>query len=499
MATRDTATETLRSELSRDRTLPRGSSGNCLLEDEVIDFAGGRVLDPLERARMDAHVDACDICFQLVEHWLRETGSGVQLSSSFESPACVTTFRRGSVVGGRYRIERFVARGGMGEVYEATDMMLGETVALKTVVSSAADSPRAARKLFDEVQLARRIQHPNVCRIHDLHAHEGTRAPKEIVHFLTMEFIRGERLGDDVRRRGPFPLARAVSVARQILLGLQAAHTAHVLHLDLKTDNVMLRRDTSEPEAVIMDFGLSRAFDSEARLRTSEQGQIVGSLAYMAPEQIECSPTLGKEADIYAFGVVLFELLTGQLPFQAESALAMLRKRLNERPSAPSRARPGLSSTLDGFVLKCLNHDPSSRYPDVESALAALDIAVAPGSGAPRRRRATWIGALSIAALGLAAAGWQVQQKKAKPGAANTESVSPSLPQPRPPPAASEAPRGESRGIEQDLPSANVSVPEKKKAAAPRSKIEKNAPENAPPPPAPAKPTLPGAPDQLSW
>jgi serine/threonine protein kinase len=398
-------------------TLQSAGQGGCLSEDEVLAFAEGSVLDPAQRTRIDQHMDTCPACLELISSVARESQSsfGQGPASYAASPPHATTFVPGALVSGRFRIERFVARGGMGEVYEAQDRKLNERVALKTVVCTAEDSPRAVRKLLDEVQLARRIQHPNVCRIHELHEHapRGGGAP---LQFLSMEFIDGERLGDYVRKRGRLPLDEAVALAQQLLAGLQAAHAAHVLHLDFKTDNVMLRRGRRPVEPVIMDFGLSRAFDSDARSRTSEQRQLAGSLAYMSPEQVQCRERLGPEADIYAFGVVFFEMLTGRLPFEGDSPVALMMKRLRERPPPPSRIVPEVTSSLDTFVLKCMSRDRRTRYRDIASVSSALEAAT---SGARGER---WSGvvvagvALALAFSGFASAiAWRVGSRQASP------------------------------------------------------------------------------------
>lgn len=375
----------------------------CLDEDEVLAFTQGGVLSSEQQTRIDTHVDSCEQCFALVTQFAHTSSPALDFDSDdveLVVRAMATMFQPGAVLAGRYRIVRFIARGGMGEVYEATDRILGESVAMKTVISSSAGCASAVRKLFDEVQLARRVQHPHVCRIHELHEHRTVEG--ELVHFLTMEFIRGERLAERLRRSGPLPVATAVSLARQILSGLQAAHSAHVLHLDLKTDNIMLRGDDAgEPDAVIMDFGLSRAFDEELRLRTSEQRQLVGSLAYMSPEQVECRPTLGPESDIYSFGVVLFELLTGRLPFAGDTPLAVMMSRLKQRPQVPSKLRPGLPPGLDGFVLRCLSREVQDRYRDVASALVGLERAVAGPS--PRRSGVARLGGAAAAVVGAGA------------------------------------------------------------------------------------------------
>jgi protein kinase-like protein len=367
-----------------------GSSSECLTDDEVVAFLAGGISNRLLQ-RVDGHIDGCSHCFDLVRAATPDA-EVMEGSQRFGGLA----LRVGSLVGGRYRIRRFVDRGGMGEVYEALDLKLNERVALKTVLCSVGDSAHAVRKLFAEVQLARRIAHRHVCRIYELHEHPDPNAEGGPVHFLTMEFIDGEKLSKHLAG-GPLPLAEAQAIARQLLLGLDAAHEAGVLHLDFKSDNVMLRAGSAAPDAIVMDFGLARALDTQSRLRTSELKQIAGSVAYMAPEQVECQPVLGEAADIYAFGVVLFEMLTGHLPFEGQSPAAVMLKRLKYPPPVPSSLRAEIPKALDEFVLGCLSRDPRRRYSDASQALAALDaISLAPS---PPRRAGALIARVAAVAL----------------------------------------------------------------------------------------------------
>jgi serine/threonine protein kinase len=369
------------------------SGSDCLTDDEVLAFlAGGMSRRMVEQ--IDAHIDTCSHCFDLVSAATPD-GEIVAVQEGSQRFGGLA-LRVGSTVAGRYRVRRFVDRGGMGEVYEAIDLKLNERVALKTVLCSVGDSAHAVRKLFAEVQLARRIAHRHVCRIYELHEHAEPHTGAAPVHFLTMEFIEGEKLGKHLSQ-GPLPLAEAQAIARQLLLGLEAAHEAGVLHLDFKSDNVMLRSGSAMPDAIVMDFGLARALDTQSRLRASELGQIAGSVAYMAPEQVECQPVLGEAADIYAFGVVMFEMLTGQLPFDGQSPAVVMLKRLKCPPPVPSSLRGEIPRALDEFVLTCLNRDPRRRYANASQALAALErISLTP---APQRRPRKLVLGASLAGL----------------------------------------------------------------------------------------------------
>jgi hypothetical protein len=364
------------------------------VDDEVLEYIGGQRSEE-ELARMDAHLDACKVCRDLMHHVLQgmaQSWHGEQRDPGDAS----TTFVAGNVVNSRYLIRSFVGRGGMGEVYEAFDRLMDRRIALKTMLCTAADRPRAARRFKEEVRNAQRVGHPHVCRINDLQEHqEGAFGPP--LPFFTMEYIDGERLGNRLLE-GPLSLDEARVIALQLLDGLRAAHQRGVLHLDFKSDNVMLRRETAEPDAVIMDFGLSRVLGNESKLRTSDRRQFAGTLPYMSVEQLECREDLGPPTDIYAFGVVLYEMLTRALPFEGDALGAVLLKQLNERPKPPSRRVPGLVPALDRFVLKCLSNNPGLRYQDAGQALLALE-AIGPWFRTPGSRARLWMWAAPVAVV----------------------------------------------------------------------------------------------------
>ncbi len=343
-----------------------GSAESCLSENVILSFMYGQASEA-ERVQVEAHLDQCTACAELV--FAATEHKQAPLSSRQQSwPAA---FAEGDVLSDRFTIWRFIARGGMGEVYEAFDRKVPERVALKTVLSTLSDNYQAVRHLCEEVKLARRVAHRHVCRIHELHEHREEAPSRAVVHFLAMEFVDGETLQARLAR-GPLPAKTAGHIARQLLQGLGAAHAAGVLHLDFKSQNVMLRAGVSPAEAVIMDFSLSRALEAETRRDHSER-HIVGSPGYMSPEQLGCRTALGPASDVYSFGVVLFEMLTGRLPFHRERAASMMALQLDRPPPLPSQVLPGLTRAFDSFVATCLARDPADRFPDASSALAALD------------------------------------------------------------------------------------------------------------------------------
>ncbi len=368
------------SSLPLASTVELGSA--CLSDDAILQYRQGE-LTLAQLDGVDRHLDHCARCRELVELVIAEDAP--------DSSRPVMMFQRGFVVAQRYEIEQFVGKGGMGEVYAATDQMTGRRVALKTVLCTATDDLRAVRKLLDEVVNAQRVAHPHVFKIYDLHEHRDELRGR--IPFFTMELIDGQSLRARLKREGVLPLAEARILARQLLAGLSAAHAKGVLHLDFKVDNVMLRNPGGE--AVIMDFGLSRASDMQSRQRTSERLQGAGTLPYMSLEQLECRPDLGPASDVYSFGVVLYEVLAGRLPFAAPSFRAILHAQLRERPPPLSQFAP-VSPELEAFVLKCLARAPEERFADAAQALTALE--QLPSWERGPRQRARWLGAAAVLA-----------------------------------------------------------------------------------------------------
>ncbi|MBL9019543.1 MAG: protein kinase, partial [Myxococcales bacterium] len=259
-----------------------------------------------------------------------------------------------SVIGERYEILGLLGAGGMGRVYRAYDRSLEETVALKLLRRELVDHGGIER-FRQEVKLARRVTSTHVVRTFDLGQHGDE-------YFLTMEYIDGRSLAqllDD----GPVPVDEVVRIARGVAAGIAAAHATGVLHRDLKPDNVLVARTG---RIVITDFGIAHA--STSPIRTGEE--LVGTPAYMAPEQLESGAEIGPRADIYAFGAILFELLTGRRPFVGEGFQVALA-RLHQAPPDPRSLRP-VPDALAELALRCLARAPADRFADGESLAAAL-------------------------------------------------------------------------------------------------------------------------------
>jgi tRNA A-37 threonylcarbamoyl transferase component Bud32 len=312
-------------------------------------------------------------------------------------------FNPGDLIAQRYEVEGFLARGGMGEVYRVHDRELGESVALKTILPKALNDPTTLDRFRREIQIARRVSHRNVCRIFDLGRHPT--GDGDDVVFLTMELLQGVSLRARLADGGLSP-GDAMEVVRQLCDGLSAAHGQGIIHRDLKPSNIFLVPEEHGDRVVIADFGLARRESlGDEDLTVTRTGELLGTPAYMAPEQME-----GLEAttasDIYALGLVIYELLTGARPFEGSSAFQMALNKMREKPSGPSSLVRGVPAHWDDVVLRCLETDPADRFERVEEIAVALSDERALGRAvnpANRRRMGYVVAAgMLLAAVSLA-------------------------------------------------------------------------------------------------
>ncbi|MFF2653920.1 protein kinase [Streptomyces sp. NPDC058045] len=274
---------------------------------------------------------------------------------------------RDEVLGGRYRLVRQIGEGGMGQVWEAQDETLGRPVALKEISLLAGGGSRGEEsraRFLREARITARLQHPNIVTIHDL---GETGAGDAQVPFLVMELVRGEGL-DRMLRRGAVTLADAVRWGAQIGDALAEAHDAGILHRDIKPSNVLI---TPTGIVKVLDFGVARAADPGATAdRLTQTGFIVGTPPYMAPEQARGFPE--PRSDLYGLGCLLFELITGRLPFRAPDTVGYLSAHLTQEPPAPSSVSPGIPAAWDALLLALLDKDPAQRPPDAAGLSRAL-------------------------------------------------------------------------------------------------------------------------------
>jgi len=305
-------------------------------------------------------------------------------------PYALHRYAPNEVLAGRYRIIRVAGEGGMGVVYEAEDLELHERVALKTLHAPHQARESEIARLRREVQLARRVTHPNVCRIYDAGRHDQ-------VVFVTMELLEGETLSRHIASKRRLDKSETIAILRQLCAGLQAAHDAGVIHRDFKSGNVMLVPRGSDMRAVITDFGLARTTELDAQV--SHRSAIIGTPAYMAPEQIR-GDDLTPAVDVYALGVVAFEMITGEVPF-ADASVPSLVRRLQEPAPTPRRIVSDLDQHLESVIVRCLERDPRDRF------VSPADVAKALDEGVPiarKTKRWLWIAAAAAIALAIAAA-----------------------------------------------------------------------------------------------
>ena len=265
-------------------------------------------------------------------------------------------FEPGTRLGTRYRIVGLLGRGGMGEVYRADDLELGQSVALKFLPPGVSEDPREVARFRGEVRIARQIAHPNVCRVYDIGESDG--------HvFLSMEYIDGEDLASVLRRMGRPTEDKAVEIARQVCLGLAAAHESGMLHRDLKPANIMI---DGRGRARITDFGLAGL-----AVELANSGQIAGTPAYMAPEQL-ADGTVSVRSDLYSLGLVLYELFTGRRAFDAKSAAELREQQDSGSITSPSAHARGITPAVERLIMHCLERDAEQRPPSAYAVLGAL-------------------------------------------------------------------------------------------------------------------------------
>lgn len=264
-------------------------------------------------------------------------------------------FVPGTMLGQRYRIAGRLGKGGMGEVYRADDLKLGQSVAMKFLPEELSQDQAALTRLINEVKIARQVSHPNVCRVYDIGEMDG-------LHFISMEFVDGEDLGTLLRRIGRLPHDKAVQLAKQICSGMQAAHEKGVLHRDLKPGNVMV---DGRGSVRIMDFGLAGHADD-----LKKSASRAGTPAYMAPEQLH-GKGVTTRSDIYSLGLVLYEMFTGKPAYRPHSMSELTA--LHERPLASPRTLvPEIPESVDAAVMRCIEREPAARHGSALQVAAAL-------------------------------------------------------------------------------------------------------------------------------
>jgi len=302
-------------------------------------------------------------------------------SETASVPHSLTATQRGAEPAGipaRFRILSEIGCGGMGIVYKARDLETDEIVALKLLKPEVASDPKMREELRQEVCLARKVTHKNVCRIHELY-----RSPASC--FISMEFIGGETLLSRLRRGAALSVNESIGIARQICAGLREAHAHGIVHRDLKPANIMI---DSSGVVKIMDFGIARHSQENDHSTTT----IAGTPEYMAPEQIELK-AMGPRTDIYALGLLLYEMVTGAQAFTGETTIGIAVKQLHDSPKRPSEIMASIPPGLEAIILKCLRKNSESRFQSVDELEAAL---AKPASASTSAARTVALPAISV-------------------------------------------------------------------------------------------------------
>jgi tetratricopeptide (TPR) repeat protein/predicted Ser/Thr protein kinase len=294
-------------------------------------------------------------------------GWSVPAADGIVSSTALVQLTPGTSIGTRYEIVRLLGQGGMGAVYEAHDKELERQVAIKVIRADMASNPEILRRFKQELILARQITHKNVIRIFDLGQADG-------IKFITMEYIEGENLQAVLRRKKKLDPAEAANILAQVCRALEAAHNEGVIHRDLKPQNIMLDKTG---RAYVMDFGIARSMLSAGMTQT---GALIGTPDYMSPEQAK-GQTLDARSDLFSIGIIFYEMLSGQVPFDADTTMAKLWKRTNEPARPLDELDKSIPKPLSDIVRKCLEIDPQKRFVSAGELLHQIEIWQGPGAG----------------------------------------------------------------------------------------------------------------------
>ncbi|MGZ4833814.1 MAG: protein kinase domain-containing protein, partial [Terriglobales bacterium] len=273
--------------------------------------------------------------------------------------------------GPRYRIDRMLGQGGMGAVYKAWDKELQRPVALKLIRPDLARDPGVEARFKQELLLASKVSHKNILRIHDLGEAAG-------VKFISMAYVEGQDLHGLLTQQGKLTIEHAIKIARQLCGALDAAHSEGVVHRDFKPQNILLDK---QENVYVSDFGLAKSLEQDTGMTKS--GEFLGTPRYMAPEQVQ-GGKIDHRADLYALGLILYEMVTGDVPFHADTTLQLMYKRVHEAPPSPKTINPDLPDWIVRVIMKCIERDPAQRYQSAGEILHDLETATAPPKSGSR-------------------------------------------------------------------------------------------------------------------
>jgi len=294
-----------------------------------------------------------------------DVGADVEFGATLEASESAS-INTGADFGPRYHVESLLGSGGMGKVYKARDRELERTVAIKVLRPDLMTDSMALQRFKHELLLASSISHPNILRIHDLGEYKG-------IKFISMAYVDGGDLTQVLRKEGRLPLDRVLNIMRQLAAALAAAHGVNVVHRDLKPQNILMG---SADHIYVTDFGIAKTLESD-RTSVTRTGAVLGTPLYMSPEQVE-GKALDHRSDLYTYGLILYEMLTGVLPFTGDTTFQLMYQRVHQLPKRPELVIPDLPPYLSRICLKCLEKDPANRYQSANEILVDLEFKHAP-------------------------------------------------------------------------------------------------------------------------
>ncbi|MBN1271530.1 MAG: protein kinase [Candidatus Aminicenantes bacterium] len=296
-------------------------------------------------------------CGQCGTPLTKESTSMPSSTETYQTPS--VSLKVGEMFAGRYHVIEEVGRGGMGTVYKALDTEINEKVALKLLKPEIAADEKTIQRFRNELKVARKISHKNICRMYHLGKEQNTR-------FITMEFIPGEDLKTTIYRVGALNIGKAIHITKQICEGLVEAHKTGIVHRDLKPQNIMIDK---QGNARIMDFGIARSLVSEG---ITETGVMIGTPEYMSPEQVE-GKQIDQRSDIYSLGIILYEMVTGEVPFKGSTPFSVAIKHKSEMPREPRERNYQIPTALNNVILKCMEKNGEERYQSAEELKSVLE------------------------------------------------------------------------------------------------------------------------------
>jgi len=280
----------------------------------------------------------------------------VSHTETFSTP--IEELATGTTFAGRYQVIEELGRGGMGKVYKVFDKDIQEKIVLKLLKPEIAADKKTIERFRNELKFARKISHRNVCRMYDLSTEQG-------YHYITMEFVPGEDLKSFIKRVGQLPVGKAISIGKQVCEGLEEAHRQGVVHRDLKPRNVMIDR---EGNVRIMDFGIARSLQAKG---ITGSRMMIGTPEYMSPEQVEGKET-DQRSDIYSLGIIMYEMVTGKVPFEGDTALTIALKHKTETPPDPRESNAQVPPDLSRLIHKCMAKNREQRFQRTDEVLSEL-------------------------------------------------------------------------------------------------------------------------------